>query len=132
MLPVEIWLPVPSRPTLEASSHGRIRIVGRVAPTFGVIVRASKTAKHRYFARHIKRIGNVKVHQAVCEAFHGPKPFPRAVVLHENECALDNRPENLRWGTQKENLNAPRFLDYCRSRTGENNPFVKGRMKIAA
>ncbi|QDP54003.1 MAG: putative uncharacterized HNH endonuclease [Prokaryotic dsDNA virus sp.] len=50
-----------------------------------------------------------KVHQLVCEAFHGPKPFETAVVIHKDEDALNNRPENLKWGTQKENLNAPKF-----------------------
>jgi len=45
-----------------------------------------------------------KVHQLVCEAFHGPKPFEKAVVIHIDEDAHNNRPENLMWGTQKENL----------------------------
>lgn len=140
MLPEEIWKPVPSRPRLEASSHGRIRATARVVflprggfllagtdPTFGVVAKSKADARHLYFSRHIKKIGNVKVHQAVCEAFHGPRPFPEAVVLHLNENGLDNRPSNLAWGTQKENLNMPRFIEYCRSRTGDNNPHVKGR-----
>ncbi len=127
MLPEEIWLPVPSKPGLEASSHGRIRILGRMAPTFGVITKASRTAKHRYFGRHIKKVGNIKVHQAVCEAFHGPRPFPEAVVLHDNENGLDNRPPNLGWGTQKQNLQAKGFLAYCRSRTGDNSSYRKGK-----
>lgn len=50
-----------------------------------------------------------KAHQLVCEAFHGPKPSPEAVVIHLDENALNNRPENLKWGTQKENLNMPKF-----------------------
>lgn len=62
------------------------------------------------------------MHQLVCEAFHGPKPFPRAVVIHADENALNNAPENLRWGTQKENLNAPGFKEYCRQRRGEFSP----------
>jgi len=57
-----------------------------------------------------------KVHQLVREAFHGPKPFPNAVVIHVDESALNNQPENLKWGTQKENLNAPGFIAFCRER----------------
>jgi hypothetical protein len=67
------------------------------------------------------------VHRLVCEAFHGPAPEGKNVVIHENENALDNRPENIRWGTQKENLNAAGFIAYCKARTGENSPAVKGR-----
>lgn len=76
-----------------------------------------------------KRFGNMKVHRLVCEAFHGPAPSKRSVVIHLDEDATNNRPENLRWGTQKENLNMPGFIAYCKSRTGENSPFIKGRKK---
>jgi hypothetical protein len=34
------------------------------------------------------------------------------VVIHINENPHDNRPENLKWGTQKENLNYPRVVEY--------------------
>jgi hypothetical protein len=46
----------------------------------------------------------------VCEAFHGGKPFPKAVVMHLDEDSRNNRPANLEWGTQKQNLNFPLFL----------------------
>lgn len=70
-----------------------------------------------------------KVARLVAEAFHGPAPFPRAVVMHLDEDSSNNCPENLQWGTQKQNLNAPGFLAYCRERTGDDNPFIKGRRK---
>jgi len=56
-----------------------------------------------------------KVHRLVCEAFHGPAP-EGAVCMHVNEDYRDNRASNLRWGTQKENLNAPGFIQHCRTR----------------
>jgi hypothetical protein len=102
-----------------ASSLGRIQLPPRkgampyggerayeTKPIFGNVTRASKHAKHSYRGCYARHFGNIKIHQAICEAFHGPKPFPNAVVIHINEDAHDNRPENLRWGTQKENLNA--------------------------
>lgn len=46
--------------------------------------------------------------------------------MHLNENAADNRPGNLAWGTQKENLNAPGFIAHCKSRTGNDNPYRKG------
>lgn len=98
-------------------------------PTFGYETKSSKTARHTYYGLPNRTYGNIKVHKAVCEAFHGLPPFPKAVVIHIDENALNNRPENLRWGTQKENLNMPKFLEYCRNRTGENSPIIKGRKK---
>lgn len=98
---------------------------------YGTKTKSAAGAKHEYFGT-MYRGKNYKVHRLVCEAFHGPSPFHRAVVIHINEDALDNRPENLRWGTQKENLNMPGFLEYCRSRTGENNPHIKGKAKKSA
>jgi len=45
--------------------------------------------------------------------------------MHLNENSADNRPENLAWGTQKENLNAPGFIAYCKTRTGDKHPRAK-------
>jgi hypothetical protein len=67
-----------------------------------------------------------KVARLVCEAFNGPS-LPGQVCMHLDENARNNRPENLRWGTQRENLNAPGFLAYCRSRVGEKSPVVIGK-----
>jgi hypothetical protein len=65
----------------------------------------------------------------VCEAFHGTPPEGKNYCLHIDENSRNNRPENLKWGTQKENLNAPGFLAYCRGRVGENSPYTKGKAK---
>jgi len=147
-LGTEIWKPVPSEPGVLASSWGRILLAPGYAPLpnggfrlyapeprLGNVAKSSKTARHEY--RHVmvkrydahRRQAPRKVHQLVCEAFHGPKPFEKAVVIHKDENALNNRPENLKWGTQKENLNAPGFKAYCRSRAGKNNPYNKGKAR---
>lgn len=140
----EIWKPVPSKAGVQASSLGRVKLpegsmpmpfggerTYQTIPRYGVKQRANKTALHEYYGIQSRALGNMKVHRLVCEAFHGPAPFPRAVVIHLNEDALDNRPENLRWGTQKENMNMPRFIEYCRSRTGDNSPARKGKARKA-
>ena len=137
----EIWKPVPSKEGVMASSLGRILLPKRTAkmpngierqyepkPTYGTKCRASKTARHEYMNIYNKFYGNMKVHRLVCEAFHGEAPDGKNIVLHLNEDATDNRAENLRWGTQKENLNMPKFIEYCKSRTGENSPAVKGKI----
>lgn len=43
------------------------------------------------------------VHQVVCHAFHGPRPTPAHEVRHIDGDASNNRPENLCWGTRKQN-----------------------------
>ena len=138
----EIWRPVPSEPGVLASSFGRVLLqpcyaplpnggyrIYRPRPREGQLSRAKKGAAHSFRLLMVKREGGGqrprKVHQLVCEAFHGPKPFDAAVVLHLDENSMNNRPENLRWGTQKENLNMPGFLAYSRLRVGENHPSMK-------
>lgn len=132
--------PIPSIEGAYAREDGMIKLPERIAGmpnggfrsyktkwVRGVMRRASKTAKHRYYG--ILYDGkNYKVHRLVCEAFYGSPPSKSAVVIHVNEDGTDNRAGNIRWGTQKENLNADGFIAYCRSRTGENSPAVKGRM----
>ena len=128
-LPAEEWRQVPSIPEIEASSHGRIRRKPHISimphggtrtyesrPTFGEIRSSSKGARHLYFGTIYRGIGNVKVHFAVCEAFHGPNPDKEKGVRHLNENGLDNRPGNLIWASQKVNLNDPVFIKYLRRR----------------
>ena len=134
----EIWKPVPSCPGMVASNLGFIKLPEKTVslpngglrtyqtkPVRGVLCRASKTARHQYYGVRTRDYGQKKVHRLVCEAFHGPPPFKGAVVIHLDENALNNRSDNLRWGTQKENLNMPGFIEYCRSRVGENSPRSK-------
>jgi hypothetical protein len=131
----ERWRPVPSEPGVLVSSLGRVLLPPSYAPVHhggyrlyapkprvGQVARAKRSAKHEFMLIKVKRPEKVarqasrKVHQLVCEAFHGPKPFPTAVVIHLDENALNNRPENLKWGTQKENLNMPKFREQVSAR----------------
>lgn len=125
-----------------ASSYGRLLFPKRVKsmpnggsrtyvpkPTFGYVTKASKKALHEYMSLYNSFFGNVKVHRAVCEAFHGPAPEGKPVVIHKDEDAKNNVPDNLKWGTQKENLNCARFIEYCKSRTGSKSPTNIGRAR---
>jgi len=140
----EVWKPVPSLPGVLASSEGRILFPPRNVPlpnggfrtttprpTHGGVYRANKGAAHSYRGTSHATFGTVKVHRLVCEAFHGPAPFQRAVVIHLDEDAHNNRPENLKWGTQKENLNMPKIKEYHRSRTGDKHPRVIAQRRAA-
>lgn len=138
----EVWKEVPSYPDFLASNMGRIlkkpfsypMPKGGIRnmtpqPTYGYVRKASKSASHQYMGAYFRGNGNVKVHQLVCEAFHGVKPYTGAVVIHIDEDATNNAPNNLRWGTQKENLNMPRFIEYCKRRVGELSPTTKAKAK---
>lgn len=131
----EVWKTIPSLPEYEASDWGRVRRkphlkprkgggLYRVAgkPTKGVLRPSS--GGPRYSIRCSGR--NYKVARLVCEAFHGPPPPGKPNCLHRDEDAQNNRPGNLKWGTQRENLNAPGFLDYCRSRKTTRKTGPKG------
>ncbi len=118
---MEVWKPVPSIPGLEASSQGRVRClsyaqdmphggqrVRSFGPTIGLTSYGRKASEYRRMIFRF-RGKTYKVHRAVCEAFHGHAPFDGAVVMHLDEDGRNNAPENLRWGTQRENLNAHKF-----------------------
>lgn len=54
---------------------------------------------------------NHRVHCIVCRAFNGLSPEGRPFVDHINRIKNDNRPENLRWVSNKENCNNKDYVD---------------------
>jgi len=134
----EIWKVVPSQPWCLASSEGRIMISPHLGempnggarqyggtPHFGVWSKS----EGRFIL--VFKGKTYKIHRLVCEAFHGPAPDECDVCLHIDENAANNRADNLKWGTQKENLNAPAFKAYCAERVGDDNPWIRGRKKVS-
>lgn len=131
VLKTEFWKTVPSYPQVLVSNYGRVLPQSRYAPlpnggyriytpkpVFGQISRAGRSARHERLITMIKGTNKqipVKVHSLVCEAFHGPRPDEKAVVIHINENAFDNRAENLRWGSQRENMNMQKMKEYHKS-----------------
>ena len=121
----EVWRPVPSISDVEASSWGRVRRTitlyrNAPRPTYGVRNYTRNRAGEKIYCTRVVAwtgIGSRSVPRLVAEAFHGPAPFPKAQVLHLDDDTDNNRPENLRWGTHRENLNSGRFRDLCRART---------------
>ena len=131
---MERWRQSTRLPEYLVSSHGNLMLIPyqKDGRWFGGRSISGTTAPDQPRKLMQYKGKTYKVHQLVCEAFHGPRPSPKHVVMHLDDNPLNNRADNLKWATQKENLNTPKFLAYCRSRTGESNPFVKGRMKRAA
>lgn len=44
-----------------------------------------------------------RLHVAMATAFHGPKPFPKAVARHLDGDTNNHQANNCRWGTYKQN-----------------------------
>lgn len=108
----EIWKDIPGyEGRYQASNMGRIKSLSRKVPTAD----GYRTVKEKILKQHIRDQGghlgcslgkgsnNMGVHRAVALAFHGPIPEGME-VLHINGDPTDNRPENLRYGTQLENI----------------------------
>lgn len=136
--PREIWRTIPSLPDYFASSFGRVMRVpyrapmpyGGERPYGGVpICGVWNEEDQRFFFNYAGK--NYKIARLVCEAFHGQPPPGEPVCMHLDENSRNNRPDNLAWGTQKENLNAPGFIEYCKGRTGENSPTTKALRKAS-
>jgi len=116
----EIWLPSPTYPAFEASSEGRVKVV----PYEGIMPHGGKRIYggipsfgvwEPTQGRFIKPFQGktYKIARIVCDAFNGPPP-DGSVCMHLDENSKNNRPENLAWGTQKENLNAVGFASKMR------------------
>jgi len=113
----EVWLPAPGWESFyEVSSEGRVRSLprdfilesgSRYRRQGKIISQSTKRGNHRYKRVHLTANGvdrNVIVHRLVLAA------FDREPLAHEQACHIDgdptnNRYDNLRWGTAKDNYN---------------------------
>lgn len=92
----------------EVSNLGRVRSLPRqtsVGVRGGAVLRPIERAGyHRVRLRATAggRSGLRPVHTLVLEAFVGPRP-PGAHACHRNDIPHDNRLQNLRWGSPREN-----------------------------
>ena len=121
---IEEWRPVPGHPGYEVSSRGRVRSLDRVMevgsrwgktvllPLKGRMLRqATRPSGHRTLGLTGGQTRDV--HALVLEAFVGPRPDGME-ACHNNGDPADNRLENLRWDTRRENA-----LDRIRHGTHE-------------
>lgn len=109
----EVWRACPGyEGEYEVSNLGRVRSLDRNCPGPGgkpefhpgKVLSPFVAKRGGYLCLTLTNRKKRTVHSLVAEAFIGPRP-PKADVMHLNGIRTDNRPENLRYGTRKENLN---------------------------
>jgi hypothetical protein len=135
----EEWRAIAGHPGYEVSDMGNVRTsdlfdsAGRLAvrsvPVAQCLTRSGgRNNKWRvaYWEVSLRRLDQKdfrdrarrKVHHLVLENFHGPRP-PRMVGCHGPGGELDNRSSNLRWDTQRANIE-----DMHRARGGHHNSLL--------
>lgn len=126
---VEIWKPVVGYEGLyECSSMGNVRSLDRYvnSKNGSFALKKGKTLKP-YVSKQGYCIVSIvdkvkKIHRIVAEAFI-PNPENKPYIDHINTDKTDNRVENLRWVTPKENSNNPLTIKRASEvKIGNKNP----------
>lgn len=111
---IERWKPVVGFEGLyEVSDQGRVKSLARtvtnsrgVAQEYEEKILGLEKEPRGYVRACLSKDGKRtkrRVHVMVLESFVGPRPAGM-VACHENDIGSDNRVENLRWDTQKGNI----------------------------
>lgn len=102
---VERWASVAGFSDYEVSTIGNIRRVAFTGKVYKNCKRISKPDAKGYLLTSLQ-VGNTwvrrRIHRLMLESFVGPRP-EGCVTAHWNGIPSDNRLENLRWATAKEN-----------------------------
>ena len=128
---METWKKIPNYDGFMASSFGRIKTVKRLVDYGNRFC----LRKERILKPHKSKVGyytvapfqkTTYVHQLIALAFIGQRP-KNSVIDHKNGDYLDNRAENIRYVTQKENVDNAKTLG--KLKTGENCSWSKLTVK---
>lgn len=118
----EIWRDVPGWPLYQVSTHGRLRSFHR-----GKLCTLTGGRDRDGYRRAVLCTGtgekkSIRLHHMVLWAFHGPCP-EGLVGRHLDGDLSNNRPDNLAWSTQRDNIRDK--IDHGTMPRGEVHPNAK-------
>ena len=130
----EIWKDIEGYEGLyQVSNMGNVKSLGRYRKTKhnGVAwlkekIMKPKIGKNGYYEISLMKNGKHKshiIHRLVAKAFI-PNPENKPCIDHINTNRFDNRIENLRWCTQKENLNNPISVEKQQNDPKKSKPIL--------
>lgn len=103
----EIWKTIPGHEAYQASSLGRVcRITGGRGARPGHVL-TPKRHRDGYGMVDLSTgnsVTRMTIAHAVCLAFHGSPPTPDHLAAHGDGDCTNDRPGNVRWATQLENM----------------------------
>lgn len=118
------WKNIPGYPGFQLSKEGKIRRI------FKQNIQTTKDGKYQR-VRVKRKDGTIEkknLHRLMCLTFKG-KPKKGQVAMHLDNDGLNNREENLKWGTQSENVKQAyregRMVSPMKGKFGELNPTSK-------
>lgn len=119
----EKWKDIPKyEGVYQISTMGRIKVTRNGDERILVGVLDKSTGYRRFSLYKDGKVERAYVHRLVAESFI-PNAENKPEIDHINTIRHDNRVENLRWVTRKENRNNPISLEHLRvAFTGENSP----------
>ena len=135
----EIWKPVVGwEGFYEVSSIGRVKSVDRFVKRGGkkmhvkeLVLKNTLDSKGYYMValcdKERRSMQKARVHRLVAEAFI-KNPYDKPHIDHINTIKTDNRVQNLRWVTYKENANNPITLERVR-RNGHGREVTRKNME---
>lgn len=124
----EVWRPVVGfEGAYEVSSLGRVRGVDRILPDGrkwkGRMLKPRRAGGKGYLALQLQGKQQCYVHTLVLTAFVGPRPDGMEACHFPDPDPMNNRIDNLRWGTSTEN--GADMVKHGTSTRGEKNPAAK-------
>lgn len=100
------WYDIPKAVDYQVSDTGRVRNKKTGKILRKILQCTGKSDYHRYIVSLGRKLRSQKIHRLVAEALI-PNPDNKPYIDHIDGNPLNNCVENLRWVTQKENVNNP-------------------------